>query len=129
MTHPLFPVKLITTHIPTDGTNPVQSVEKTFQLTRATKDLLLKQDFEIQAWCMLLNDKVPFRMQWPQSADLLVNGYSVRAINRPGSQLLGANGRDDGPIITPYTKEGVNKICLTGLIQIVKFDVENLRSM
>ncbi|XP_045800621.1 E3 SUMO-protein ligase SIZ1-like isoform X2 [Trifolium pratense] len=110
MTHPLFPVKLITTHIPTDGTNPVQSVEKTFQLTRATKDLLLKQDFEIQAWCMLLNDKVPFRMQWPQSADLLVNGYSVRAINRPGSQLLD----DDGPIITPYTKEGVNKICLTG---------------
>ncbi|GAU15620.1 hypothetical protein TSUD_108790 [Trifolium subterraneum] len=99
MTHPLFPVKLITTHIPTDGTNPVQSVEKTFQLTRATKDLLLKQDFEIQAWCMLLNDKVPFRMQWPQYADLLVNGYSVRAINRPGSQLLGANGRDDGPIV------------------------------
>jgi hypothetical protein len=28
--------------------NPVQGVEKTFQLTRATKDLLLKQDFEIQ---------------------------------------------------------------------------------
>ncbi|KAK2370786.1 E3 SUMO-protein ligase SIZ1 [Trifolium repens] len=112
MTHPLYPVKLFTTHI--DGNNPVQGVEKTFQLTRATKDLLLKQDFEIQAWCMLLNDKVPFRMQWPQYADLLVNGYSVRAINRPGSQLLGANGRDDGPIITPYTKEGINKICLTG---------------
>lgn len=28
----------------------------------------------IQAWCMLLNDKVPFRMQWPQYADLQVNG-------------------------------------------------------
>jgi hypothetical protein len=27
-------------------------------------------------------------------------GYSVRAINRPGSQLLGANGRDDGPIVS-----------------------------
>lgn len=25
---------------------------------------------------------------------------SVRAINRPGSQLLGANGRDDGPIVS-----------------------------
>lgn len=27
-----------------------------------------------QAWCMLLNDKVSFRMQWPQYADLQVNG-------------------------------------------------------
>lgn len=24
----------------------------------------------------------------------------MRAINRPGSQLLGANGRDDGPIVS-----------------------------
>ncbi|CAI0542381.1 unnamed protein product [Linum tenue] len=36
-------------------------------------------------------------------------GVPVRAINRPGSQLLGANGRDDGPIITPCTKDGINK--------------------
>ncbi|KAH1224961.1 E3 SUMO-protein ligase SIZ1 [Glycine max] len=41
-------------------------------------------------------------------------GVPVRATNRPGSQLLGANGRDDGPIITPYTKDGINKISLTG---------------
>lgn len=27
-----------------------------------------------QAWCMLLNDKVTFRMQWPQYADLQING-------------------------------------------------------
>ncbi|XP_058196286.1 E3 SUMO-protein ligase SIZ1-like isoform X2 [Rhododendron vialii] len=112
--HPLYPVKLITTSIPTDGTNPVQSVEKTFQLTRADKDLLSKQDYDVQAWCMLLNDKVLFRMQWPQYADLQVNGVPVRAINRPGSQLLGANGRDDGPIITPCTRDGINKISLTG---------------
>ncbi|KAJ0020113.1 hypothetical protein Pint_32210 [Pistacia integerrima] len=96
------------------STNPVQSVEKTFQLTRADKDLLSKQEYDIQAWCMLLNDKVTFRMQWPQYADLQVNGVPVRAINRPGSQLLGANGRDDGPIITPCTKDGINKIVLTG---------------
>ncbi|KAJ4725993.1 E3 SUMO-protein ligase SIZ1 [Melia azedarach] len=112
--HPLYPVKLITTNIPTDGTNPVQSVEKTFQITRPDKDLLSKQEYDVQAWCMLLNDKVPFRMQWPQYADLQVNGVPVRAINRPGSQLLGANGRDDGPIITPCTKDGINKILLTG---------------
>ncbi|XP_022756088.1 E3 SUMO-protein ligase SIZ1-like isoform X3 [Durio zibethinus] len=112
--HPLYPVKLAVANIPTDGTNPMQSVEKTFQITRADRDLLTKQEYDVQAWCMLLNDKVPFRMQWPQFADLHVNGVSVRAINRPGQQLLGANGRDDGPIITPCTNDGINKITLTG---------------
>ncbi|KAM7522316.1 hypothetical protein LguiA_012218 [Lonicera macranthoides] len=112
--HPLLPVKLTITNIPTDGTNPVQNVERTFQLTRADKDLLAKQEYDVQAWCMLLNDKVPFRMQWPQFAELQVNGVPVRAINRPGSQLLGANGRDNGPVITPCTRDGINKISLTG---------------
>ncbi|XP_061359023.1 E3 SUMO-protein ligase SIZ1-like [Gastrolobium bilobum] len=111
--HPLFPVKLTITSNPTDGSNPVQSVEKTFQLTRTEKDLVSKPEFDVEAWCMLLNDKVPFRMHWPQFTDLQVNGVPVRAINRPGSQLLGTNGRDDGPIITPYTKDGINKISLT----------------
>ncbi|KAH9700765.1 E3 SUMO-protein ligase SIZ1 [Citrus sinensis] len=97
-----------------DPTNPARILEKTFPITRADKDLLSKQEYDVQAWCMLLNDKVPFRMQWPQYADLQVNGVPVRAINRPGSQLLGANGRDDGPIITPWTKDGINKIVLTG---------------
>ncbi|KAA3474181.1 E3 SUMO-protein ligase SIZ1-like isoform X3 [Gossypium australe] len=53
-------------------------------------------------------------------------GVPIRAINRPGSQLLGANGRDDGPIhvfgmdgeacrqISPCIKDGINKITLTG---------------
>ncbi|KAL3530601.1 hypothetical protein ACH5RR_009923 [Cinchona calisaya] len=112
--HPLYPTKLLITNVPTDGSNPVQNIEKTFQLTRADKDLLLKQENDVQAWCMLLNDKVPFRMQWPQYADLQVNGVPLRAINRPGSQLLGANGRDDGPVITPCTRDGINRISLTG---------------
>ncbi|MBA0755827.1 hypothetical protein Gogos_021307, partial [Gossypium gossypioides] len=120
--NPLYPVKLAIANIPTDGdsypafcsTNPMQSVEKTFQITRADKELLSKQEYDVQAWCMLLNDKVLFRMQWPQYADLQVNGVPVRAINRPGSQLLGANGRDDGPIISPCIKDGINKITLTG---------------
>lgn len=29
-------------------TNPVQSVEKTFQLTRADRDLLLKPEYDVQ---------------------------------------------------------------------------------
>lgn len=112
--HPLYPVKLAISSVPADGTSPVQSVEKTFQLTRADRDLLAKPEYDVQAWCMLLNDKVSFRMQWPQYADLQINGVPVRAINRPGSQLLGANGRDDGPVITPCTRDGINKISLTG---------------
>ncbi|KAL6577331.1 SUMO ligase siz1 [Orobanche minor] len=112
--HPLYPAKSKITNVPVDGSNPVLSIENTFHLTRADKDLLLKQEYDVQAWCMLLNDKVPFRMQWPQYADLQVNGVPVRAMNRSGSQLLGANGRDDGPIITQCTRDGINKISLTG---------------
>ncbi|KAJ7947780.1 E3 SUMO-protein ligase SIZ1-like [Quillaja saponaria] len=112
--HPLNPVKLTTASIPTDGTNPVQSIDRTFHLTRVDKDLLSKQEYDVQAWCMLLNDKVPFRMQWPQYSDLQVNGMPIRVISRPGSQLLGANGRDDGATITQYTRDGINKISLTG---------------
>ncbi|OVA09898.1 zinc finger protein [Macleaya cordata] len=112
--HPLHPVKLTVTSLPTDGTNPVQSVEKTFQLTRVDRDLLQKAEYDVQAWCMLLNDKVTFRMQWPQYSDLQVNGVPVRTVNRPGPQLLGANGRDDGPAITTCTREGINKIFLSG---------------
>ncbi|KAJ0497841.1 putative chromatin regulator PHD family [Helianthus annuus] len=112
--HPLYPVKLTIATVPTDGTSPMQNVVKTFQLTKADMILLAKSDFDVQAWCMLLNDKVSFRMQWPQYADLQVNGMPVRAINRPGSQLLGANGRDDGPVITSCIHVGSNKISLTG---------------
>lgn len=119
---------------------------------------------------MLLNDKVPFRMQWPQYTDLQVNGMlvqllhaarlyglllgfllfkfvwyrcnlgkllfpthrrfvhvlhassislcfdghigvAVRAINRPGSQLLGASGRDDGPMVSLLCSMAVMPLC------------------
>lgn len=32
-----------------------------------------------------------------------LTGLSVRAINRPGAQLLGANGRDDGPLVSFFS--------------------------
>ncbi|KAL8204710.1 hypothetical protein R6Q57_010333 [Mikania cordata] len=113
MEHLLLPVRLVVAPPPTDSTNPMQSAEKTFQLTRAHRDLLVKPEYDVQAWCMLLNDKVSFRMQWPLTAELQINGMPMRAINRPDSQLLGANGRDDGPIITPCTRDGINKITFT----------------
>ncbi|XWS75123.1 hypothetical protein CRYUN_Cryun01aG0058300 [Craigia yunnanensis] len=112
--HLISPVKLIAPNIPSDGTNPLLNVEKTFQLTKADNDLLQNTEYDIQAWCVLLNDNVSFRMQWPQYADLHVNGFAVRTINRPGSQLLGANGRDDGALITLYIREGgINTIYLS----------------
>ncbi|XP_044507621.1 E3 SUMO-protein ligase SIZ1-like isoform X3 [Mangifera indica] len=107
------PMKLVFSNIPPDGTNPLQIAETTFLHTQAHKDLLQKDGYDIQAWCILLNDRVSFRMQWPQFADLQVNGHQVRAVNRQGSQLLGANGRDDGPIITFYIIDGANKISLS----------------
>ncbi|CAM8949447.1 unnamed protein product [Rhodiola kirilowii] len=110
--HPLNPVKLAVKTVPVDGSNPVLHVAKSFQLTKADKDLVSKQEYDVQAWCMLVNDKVSYRMQWPQYAELQVNGMPVRATNRPGSQVLGSNGRDDGPIITPCTRDGLNKISL-----------------
>ncbi|XP_031112642.1 E3 SUMO-protein ligase SIZ1-like isoform X3 [Ipomoea triloba] len=115
VTNPLPSVKLTVTDVPPDGTNPVQSIEKTFQLTRADIDLLAKQEYDLQAWCMLLNDMVYFRMHWPLHTALQFNGVTLRAINRPDTQLLGANGRDDGPIITLCIRDGINKISLTGV--------------
>ncbi|XP_076950206.1 E3 SUMO-protein ligase SIZ1-like isoform X2 [Bidens hawaiensis] len=114
VSHLLVPVKLVIANVPTDGTNPMQSIEKTFQLTRADRDMLVKPEYDVQAWCMLLNDKVAFRLQWPQYAELQINGVPMRVISRPGSQLLGANGRDDGSIITTCTRDGINKITITG---------------
>ncbi|XP_021715823.1 E3 SUMO-protein ligase SIZ1-like [Chenopodium quinoa] len=114
MAHPLYPVKLSSSTLPVDGTNPHVTVEKNFKLTKADRELLQKAEYDVQAWCMLFNDGVPFRMQWPLYADLQVNGIPVRTVSRAVSQQLGANGRDDGAKITLYIVEGVNKISLSG---------------
>ncbi|PWA64983.1 E3 SUMO-protein ligase SIZ1 [Artemisia annua] len=42
------------------------------------------------------------------------SGVPMRAIDRPGCHLPRANGRDDGPIITPCTRDEMDKISLTG---------------
>ncbi|VAH86750.1 unnamed protein product [Triticum turgidum subsp. durum] len=107
--NPLLPVRLITN----DGMNVPQSVDRTFLLTRAERETVQRVEYDIQVWCMLLNDKVQFRMHWPQNADLQVNGIQVRVVPRPSTQLLGINGRDDGPVITTFCREGQNKIVLT----------------
>ncbi|KAJ8476750.1 hypothetical protein OPV22_020477 [Ensete ventricosum] len=113
MGHLLHPVKFLSSGIAADSTITVQNVERTFQLSRSDKELLQRPEYDLQAWCLLLNDKVPFRMQWPQHTELQVNGVSVRVVARPGSQLLGINGRDDGSVITTHCKEGMNKIVLS----------------
>lgn len=30
------------------------------------------------------------------------SGFAVRVVTRPGSQLLGINGRDDGPLVSSF---------------------------
>ncbi|XP_072985592.1 E3 SUMO-protein ligase SIZ1-like isoform X1 [Typha latifolia] len=112
VSHPLRSIKLASSGITSDGTSTIQNLERPFQLSRVDREILQRTEYDLQAWCILLNDKVQFRMQWPQYADLQVNGVPIRVISRPGSQLLGISGRDDGPVITTYSKEGINKISL-----------------
>ncbi|KAK9064118.1 hypothetical protein SSX86_017990 [Deinandra increscens subsp. villosa] len=114
LTHLLYPVKLVVSSIPDDGSQPLQAVETSFQITRANVHFLENAGYDVQAWCILLNDSVQFRMQWPQYPDLKVNGIPVKTINRPGSKMLGANGRDNGPSISVFLVEGINKISLSG---------------
>ncbi|BBN14066.1 hypothetical protein MPTK1_6g08590 [Marchantia polymorpha subsp. ruderalis] len=110
---PITATKLQTTGTRTEGQSPMQNVEKTFNLSTNEKDMISRPNYDLQVWCVLLNDKVPFRMHWPAFADLRINGVSVRVTNRPGGQLLGANGRDEGPGITTYAKDGTNRIAFS----------------
>ncbi|KAJ6901079.1 hypothetical protein NC652_027004 [Populus alba x Populus x berolinensis] len=96
--HLTLPVKLKSSNISMDGIITLQNVETTFQLTRSDQQLLQNCEYDVQAWCMLLNDNVLFRMQWPLHADL---------------QSLGANGRDDGAQIKLCIREGMNRISLS----------------
>ncbi|KAL8218238.1 hypothetical protein R6Q57_021611 [Mikania cordata] len=113
LAYPLHPIKLVSSNLD-DSSQPLQAVETSFQITRANVHLLENAGYDVQAWCILLNDSVQFRMQWPQYPDLKVNGIPVKTINRPGSKMLGANGRDDGPSISVFLVEGCNKISLSG---------------
>ncbi|XP_024466348.1 E3 SUMO-protein ligase SIZ1 isoform X4 [Populus trichocarpa] len=112
--HLSLPVKLTSSNISMDGNITSQKVETTFQLTRSDQHLLQNCEYDVQAWCMLLNDNVLFRMQWPLFANLQVNDMSVRMLDRLVSQSLGANGRDDGAQIKLCIREGINRISLSG---------------
>ncbi|VAI16265.1 unnamed protein product [Triticum turgidum subsp. durum] len=111
--HPLLPTSIAPSKIATDGSYTIQYLEKTFPLSRANREMLQKDEYDIQVWCILLDDQVPFRMQWPLHSDIQINGIQVRVVNRQPTQQLGANGRDDGPVLTEYCKEGPNKIVLS----------------
>ncbi|KAG8064235.1 hypothetical protein GUJ93_ZPchr0004g38613 [Zizania palustris] len=52
-------------------------------------------------------------MHWPLHSDMQVNGIHIRVVNRQATQQLGVNGRDDGPVLTAYVREGTNKIVLS----------------
>ena len=111
--HPLLPVSVAPSNIMADGSYTVQYIEKTFPLSRANREMLQKAEYDIQVWCILLDDKVPFRMHWPLHSDMQINGIPVRVVSRQATQPLGANGRDDGLMLTQFLKEGPNKIVLS----------------
>ncbi|XP_066359070.1 E3 SUMO-protein ligase SIZ2-like [Miscanthus floridulus] len=111
--HLLLPVLIGPSTVAADGSYTVQYTAKSFQLSRANREMLQQAECDIQVWCILLRDKVPFRMHWPLHSDMQVNGIYVRVVNRQPQQKLGANGRDDGPLLTDYLKEGPNKISLS----------------
>lgn len=113
VSHPLLPIKLVTSIPASEGSNPLQNVEKSFLLNRSDQEMLLKPQYDIQVWSVLLNDKVAFRMHWPLHTELRVNGYPIRATNRPPHQSLGINGRDDGVGISDYVREGSNSISMS----------------
>ncbi|KAL6597535.1 hypothetical protein ACP70R_046975 [Stipagrostis hirtigluma subsp. patula] len=111
VSHPLLPILIAP--IAADGSSTVEYTAKTFVLSRANREMLQKAEYDLQVWCILLNDKVPFRMHWPLYSDMQINGMHVRVVNRQPTQQLGANGRDDGPLLTAYLREGPNKIGLS----------------
>ncbi|KAG0519624.1 hypothetical protein BDA96_08G002700 [Sorghum bicolor] len=113
MHHLLLPVLIGPSTVAADGSYTVQYTAKSFQLSRTNREMLQQAECDVQVWCILLSDKVPFRMQWPLHSDMQVNGIYVRVVNRQPHQKLGANGRDDGPLLTDYLKEGPNKISLS----------------
>uniref|UniRef100_A0A0E0P0J0 SP-RING-type domain-containing protein n=1 Tax=Oryza rufipogon TaxID=4529 RepID=A0A0E0P0J0_ORYRU len=111
--HPVLPVSITPCKVASDGSYAVQYFEKTFPLSRANWEMLQKDEYDLQVWCILFNDSVPFRMQWPLHSDIQINGIPIRVVNRQPTQQLGVNGRDDGPVLTAYVREGSNKIVLS----------------
>ncbi|KAF0889658.1 hypothetical protein E2562_030139 [Oryza meyeriana var. granulata] len=111
--HPVLPVLIAPSKMEADGSYAVQYFEKTFLLSRANWEMLQKHEYDLQVWCILLNDNVPFRMHWPLHSDVQVNGIRFRVVNRQPTQQLGVNGRDDGPVLTAFVREGSNKIVLS----------------
>ncbi|KAJ3686729.1 hypothetical protein LUZ61_015893 [Rhynchospora tenuis] len=110
--YPLLPVKLVPSLVASDALSPSLCVERTFILSNLDMKLLQSSEHELQVWSMLMNDKVQFRMHWPLDSDFRVNGAKLGVFSRPAARLLGANSRDDGPLIKAYCKEGLNKITL-----------------
>ncbi|XP_062197553.1 E3 SUMO-protein ligase SIZ2-like isoform X2 [Phragmites australis] len=111
--HPLLPILIAPSSIAADGSYTVQYTARGFPLSRANREILQKAEYDLQVWCILLNDRVSFRMHWPLHSDMQINGNHVRVINRKPTHQLGANGRDDGPVLTDYLREGPNKIALS----------------
>ncbi|CAI5520662.1 unnamed protein product, partial [Closterium sp. Naga37s-1] len=111
--NPMPPTALI--RLPGDNNQVLQRLEHNFTLTPHDLSLLRRPHHYLQVWCVLLNDKTANRMHWPAYPQLQINSRSVRVTNRPGQQLLGANGRDDGPSIAEACHAGDNHVAMAAI--------------
>ncbi|CAI5462380.1 unnamed protein product, partial [Closterium sp. Yama58-4] len=111
--NPMPPTALI--RLPGDNNQVLQRLEHNFTFTPHDLSLLRRPHHYLQVWCVLLNDKTANRMHWPAYPQLQINSRSVRVTNRPGQQLLGANGRDDGPSIAEACHAGDNHVAMAAI--------------
>ncbi|KAI7994004.1 Ubiquitin-conjugating enzyme E2 11 [Camellia lanceoleosa] len=52
-------------------------------------DLLQNKEYDVQVWCIYLNDKVPFRMQWPLYTNLQINVTFFEDMFHRGTTIMG----------------------------------------
>ena len=76
----------------------------------------------LQAVCLMLNDPVLFRFQWPRHSDLRINGVSYRVYSRPNTSKIGNNVRDEPASLSTTAFNGKNRIRLQVLSLLSSVD-------
>ncbi|XP_074323323.1 E3 SUMO-protein ligase SIZ1-like [Apium graveolens] len=109
----LYPTRPELPEFKVDGTNNTVNLNTKLEIQGRDLHLIDREGYEIQVWCILLNDAAQFRIHWLKYSQLEVNGIEMGIVDRPQNQLLGVNGRDSGALISMCLKEGLNKIAFS----------------
>ena len=91
-------------------------VSRVFELTRAQKTLLLSHPdkYQINVYCVQLQDEVPFRFLWPGHTQIHVNGTLHTNIKLGNYSKPGKRERDKPVNIAPLCKQGSNTVHVQG---------------